>query len=86
MFGKAQRTSRLDVLVKTIAAMRPETVDQLKGNLFVFLENLQESEVTQSVRLPGAEGPGNTIKGVNMQSMDEVDGPFWATWPTNIFA
>ncbi|MFZ1398386.1 MAG: CHAT domain-containing protein [Candidatus Promineifilaceae bacterium] len=50
LFGKAQRTSRLDVLVKTIAAMRPETVDQLKGNLFVFLENLQESEVTQLCR------------------------------------
>ena len=47
LFGKAQRTGRLDVLVKQIAAMRPDTVDMLKGNLFVFLEGVPEHEVPQ---------------------------------------
>lgn len=48
LFGKAQRNSRLDALVNNIAAMRPETVDMLKGNLHIFMESsLQDYQVTQ---------------------------------------
>ena len=47
LVGKVQRTGRLDALVNKIAEMRPDSVDELKGNLYVFMEGIKAREVTQ---------------------------------------
>jgi hypothetical protein len=47
LYGKVERTSRLDQLLHAIAGMRPDLLDELKGNLYVFMENIKEREVPQ---------------------------------------
>lgn len=46
LHGKAARTGQLDELMLAIANMRPDLVDELKANLYVFMENLKERELT----------------------------------------
>ncbi len=47
LFGKVQRNGRLDTLVKKIVAMRPDSVDELKGNLYIFMESIKPGQVTE---------------------------------------
>ncbi|MFO7682864.1 MAG: CHAT domain-containing protein, partial [Chloroflexota bacterium] len=43
----AQRHYRLDKLVIQIASMRPDIVNELKANLYVFMENIKERDLAQ---------------------------------------
>lgn len=46
LFGKAERTYRLDALVKAMAASIPDLLPEIKANLHVFIERLKPRELT----------------------------------------
>ncbi len=54
LFGKAERTYRLDALVKAMVTTTPGLLPQIKANLYVFMERLKSRELTsvcQELRL-----------------------------------
>lgn len=46
LFGKAERMGRLDTLVRAMAKANPATVNEIKANLYVFMERLKPGDLT----------------------------------------